>query len=368
MRALLLALLVCGAPAFATHSDLVVPSGYPTIQAALDAAAPGDTIRIRPGRYFEQLSIAKNVTIKGAGALSTTIRAPATLVPGPSGRTAIVTVTAGATARISDLTVSGPGASGCDIAPLGVGIAVIENAKLDLSNARVRRIHDTPKHACGHEGQGIRVGDFPVSQVGQASIRNVIIEDYQAEAIAVFAPGSHAVVMQSLIDAQVRRNDVVNPGGVVIGNGAVGVVKHNVIRANRCTSAEIFCGPNPASGTEFQSFGITNGPGAPPGAGTEFSHNWIAANDVGIWMFAADDCCSIHHNVLADNRLFGILVQEGRNAVARDLIFGGQVGIGVIATFVDAQASLHRETIRGVSLAPTQEIECCGYDARIIRE
>lgn len=232
-------------------------------------------------------------------------------------------------------------------------------------NARVRRIHDTPKRACGHDGQGIRVGDFPSGEVGTASIRNVVIENYQAEAIAVFTPGSRAVITQNLIDAQVRQGDVVNPGGVVIGDGAVGIVTHNIIRGHRCSSAELFCGPDPLS--DFQSFGITNGPGAAPGAGTEFAHNWMAANDIGIYMFAADDCCLIHHNVLADNRFFGIVVQDGRNDFARDLIFGGQVGLGVIADFVDAAATLHRETILGVSVAPTREIECCGFEARVLR-
>lgn len=367
MRAHLCSLLLLVASSTdAASAVLNVPSTYPTIQAALDAAAPGDTIRIRPGTYAEQLSITKHVTIKGAGTSATTIRAPATLVEGPNGRTAIITVAGGAAARISDVTVSGPGAGGCDVGSLGVGISVIQNARLDLFNARVRRIHDTPKHACGHNGQGIRVGDFPSGEVGQANIRNVIIDDYQAEAIAVFTPGSRARIDYNLIDANVRRNDVVNPIGVVIGDGAVGVVVHNIIRANRCTSAEIFCGPDPTS--DFQSSGITNGPGAPPGAGTTIAHNWIAANDIGIYLFAADDCCVMHHNVLADNRLFGLLVQEGRNVFARDLIFGGQVGVGVIAQFVDSEATLHRETILGVSQTPTREIECCGFDAKIIRD
>ncbi len=44
-----------------------------TIQAAVNNAIDGDTIRILTGIYPEQLTIGKNIVIQGAGALSTTI-------------------------------------------------------------------------------------------------------------------------------------------------------------------------------------------------------------------------------------------------------------------------------------------------------
>nr|BAL53747.1 hypothetical protein HGMM_F08F07C06 [uncultured Acetothermia bacterium]BAL59445.1 hypothetical protein HGMM_OP4C081 [Candidatus Acetothermum autotrophicum] len=44
-----------------------VPSDFPTIQAAIDAAQEGSTILIAPGIYREHLVIAKSLTIRGAG-------------------------------------------------------------------------------------------------------------------------------------------------------------------------------------------------------------------------------------------------------------------------------------------------------------
>ena len=42
---------------------LIVPDGYPTIQSAIDAASPGDTILVRSGTYLESLTLDKSLIL-----------------------------------------------------------------------------------------------------------------------------------------------------------------------------------------------------------------------------------------------------------------------------------------------------------------
>lgn len=62
---LLAVLALCAAQAAA--ATINVPGDYATIQAAINAASPGDTIQIAPGTYAESLDINKTLTIVGAG-------------------------------------------------------------------------------------------------------------------------------------------------------------------------------------------------------------------------------------------------------------------------------------------------------------
>ena len=94
--------------------------------------------------------------------------------------------------------------------------------------------------------------------------------------------------------------------------------------------------------------------------------NTVIGDDVGIYLFGSDGCCRTRKNTLTDNRFFGIVVQDGKGETEKNRISGGEVGIGVVADFVDTVAVSRHDRIKRTSVAPVQEIECCGVTATAI--
>jgi pectin methylesterase-like acyl-CoA thioesterase len=88
-------LLATSAPsrAASARSVLLVPTQFPTIQSAVNAANSGDVIQILAGVYPEQIAISTSITLTGAGASSSVIQAPPSLTSDRFGVTFIVEVT-----------------------------------------------------------------------------------------------------------------------------------------------------------------------------------------------------------------------------------------------------------------------------------
>jgi predicted outer membrane repeat protein len=105
---------------YASAATITVPGDYPTIQGAIDAANPGDTVQVAPGTYYENLLIDKDLTLQGDDPDTTIIDA------GGSGH--VISVSSGVMAAISSLTITGGSSN------YGGGIYT-DNGTLTISNS-----------------------------------------------------------------------------------------------------------------------------------------------------------------------------------------------------------------------------------------
>jgi nitrous oxidase accessory protein NosD len=354
-------------------AEIIVPTNRPTIQAAVDAAAPGDTVKVLRGTYKEQIVISKQLTLKGVGVGRTVIQAPASLVPFGQNlaiglpAAAIVRITDGARVWMSGFTLTGPIPCSIDAR----GILVVKDATLAVKDAHVTRMRPASA-SCPPDkatGRAIVVGLVPFVQIdgepeggsfGHATITNVLIDKYQLGGISILAvppgPPSTATISKNIV---LGGADIKVDGQVGINNTwAIVQITKNVVRGNVCTGT--LCGDDPFN--DFQSAGI--GPPFLASEFTEISENFVSDNDVGI--YSGGGPFVIKENLVLNSRLFGIAIQDGDGATERNTISGARIGIAVIAGSADATGTLTKDRISRTSVAQVKEVECCGFNATAI--
>ena len=363
--AMLLVVTFGSKPAYAA-STIVVPRDYPTIQAAVDAAAPGTTINVESGTYTEEVVIGKDLNLRGGGVDETIIRSPATLTPFAADLRgspfyAIVRVAHGARVRISGLTVSGP-------IPCGIvyGVVVVQSANLQLTDARVSDMLPSTTTCSTVLVTSVQFGlgdlaliDGERGTTASGQVTGVAVDtflDTGLRAVGPFGvPPTSVMFADNIITAGVPQYPTQQVGIFVFLN-AVTRITGNTISGSVCTLPG--CGPDPIN--EFQAMGVLVSRG---GAGSTISDNHISGSDVGIYQLLSPNCCTISDNELMDNRFFGIVIEDGDGTTSENTIIGGEVGIAVVADRADTVGLLRGDKIENTSVAPVQEFECCGFTA-----
>ncbi len=290
-------------PAVETLEDRVVPSvlqvgtnqPYPTIGSALQAANPGDTIRVHPGTYQEAVDITKNnITLQGVNQ-SAIIQSPSDL---SSNDFAIVWVNGATGVTISHLSVEGPYNGGFstvngNLLGLHAGIFVGNGGSATISHDHVTDIRDNPPSTTVDDGFAILVGSRPdvLDTTGSAVIADNTVDNYQRGGIDVANTGSSALIRNNTVTglSLPLANQYLEQVGLAVEAGGTAVIVGNTISQNLQTNA---------NGSNF-GFGLYI---ANPGAGFSVVANTVTDDNYGIYVFSAQGA------LLAGNSVSGSTV------------------------------------------------------------
>jgi nitrous oxidase accessory protein NosD len=218
-----------------------------SIQAAVDAAAPGSTILVKTGTYTEQVTIdGKDLVLRGQpGAI---IQAPDNMEPNADPERSVIGVL-NATVTIRGLIIDGlnsgeenPGLAGISFINAGGDIRHNIVRRIGFGSPRLRDY--TGDDEPDYEGYAIQVLNF------DSIARHVIIAEntvtgYNSNGITVLAvsetgPEIPPVLTAYVVDNTVvglGRTDVLDQWGIQIGEGVSGRVRGNRVRGNVATDA-----------------------------------------------------------------------------------------------------------------------------------
>lgn len=197
-----------------------VPDGL-TIQAAVEAAAPGDFVGVETGLFPEQVHITKNLTIQGAGTDLTVIQSPATLplfFTTSNDKYSVVFVDGASSVDMSLLTVDGAGLGNANNSFVGVGFW---NGGGSLADAKVTNIMDTPFSGSQH-GVGVYAAN-DTSGPYTIAMTNVLVDNFQKTAVALTGAGL-TVALDNVSTPGAGPTSVTAQNGIQVSYGATGSV------------------------------------------------------------------------------------------------------------------------------------------------
>jgi parallel beta-helix repeat protein len=297
--------------------------GYPTIQSAVNAAAPGDRIKVCTGVYQEQVTFPSgkdNIQLLAVSHWNAVIKAPPAMVAGQGGF-AIVRITSAQNVTISGFTITGPGPGPCGT--LHYGVRVEGGGSANVLGNHIIDIRDNPLSGC-QNGVAVGAGRASVFQgdvtTGSARIIGNVIERYQKNGPTISNVGSSGEIAHNRIFG-IGPTGIIAQNGIQVSAGATASIRHNFVAQNIYT------------GAFFASTGIllfTTGP-------VPIERNSITSNDVDLYMFDAGAGSMASHNRVRASTYDGVVVfNSDQLTVANNRIDeNGGPGIGVY----DAQSN-----------------------------
>lgn len=268
-----------------------------SIQSAVTAASPGDTIRVCAGVYQEQVNIPAGkdgLKLFSTPKQAATIKAPPVMASGD-----IVFVQGARDVSIDRFVISGPlpDALFCST-NTRTGVRIGQGGSASLADDYITEIRSTSPALRGcQNGVAVLVGRRFDGDVGQAVLRDDVIDRYQKAGIVVDNAGSFADVSQTRVQGD-GPNPTIAQNGIQVGREADAVVFKNIIVDN------VFAGTTASSSgvLMFETSGLA------------IKDNYVARNDVnvsGSGNFGALTNSVIEKNETLDGTYDGIYMDEG---------------------------------------------------------
>jgi parallel beta-helix repeat protein len=219
---------------------------YHTIQAAIDAAHNGDTVSVDAGTYREQVSINKNITVKGASRTGTIIQPPTTPMLITDGThtfnySLVDFVTGGENGTITNLTVTGAGSTDAHLYyGVRIDVAGANGVAADVINCNITNIVNTSDVERGvaiDVGNTLASNDGTPASFGNGHIQGNSITGYQRVGIVITGQdpmtgnGSWALVKSNTITAATFTHPD-SQTGVEFSDGCTGQIVSNTIKGN----------------------------------------------------------------------------------------------------------------------------------------
>jgi len=277
---------------------------YTSIQAAVNAASPGDTIRVYAGDYREQVTIParlNGLTLTAVGNRDNVVIDPAAFTADAT--QAVVHVAGAKKVEINGFVISGQNAPAGDGNGADYGVLVDGGGSADVENNHITAIRDRTLSGV-QEGIGVQFGFTngmgTILSTGRGEAEGNLIDDYQKGGVVVIGTGSDADVERNVIRGS-GPTEVIAQNGVQVSDGATADVERNVVSGNNYTGA-----------ADAESVGIL----LFQTSKVRVSGNVAFGNNEGILLDTVDHSL-IEKNTVSDSSFHGIALFNANDNVVR---------------------------------------------------
>lgn len=278
-------------------SDMQCPATpYTTIQAAVDASGPGDTVKVCPGTYVEQVRINGHnhdgLKLESLVPLQAVIQWPAA----ETFPLALVDFKSADHVTLRGFTVTGPFTFPACSPDRHEGILVEDAFNEHIHHNHITHIQNSNAALFGcQEGDAVAIGRRTGgTDPGSAEVDHNQIDEYQKNGVQAVDSGTSAQIDHNQITGSSNPaiRGIIASNGVVVFRNAAAVVDHNVISQNQFTAANNCCAtPHISSGIILDEA---------PSNSSRIDHNQVFSNDFGIEVDTESNL-EISHNDVHDN-------------------------------------------------------------------